>query len=95
MPPSRPLCGSSPGVNSGATFAPAGETFDCLSYTVEMPFKDDANHPDERAGWSPERSMHLGHSALDSVVVCLDTLRGEIPLDLEDTQENLEADFDA
>ena len=72
-----------------------GETFDCLSYTVEMPFKDDANHPDERAGWSPERSMHLGHSALDSVVVCLDMLRGEIPIDLEDTQENLEADFDS
>lgn len=65
-----------------------GETFDCLSWTLEMPFKDSANHPDERAGWSPERSMHLGHSALESVVDCLDVLRGEIDLLDEDTQEN-------
>lgn len=65
-----------------------GERFDCLSWTLEMPFKDNANHPDERAGWSPERSMHLGHSALESVVDCLDSLRGDLEFLDEDTQEN-------
>lgn len=52
-----------------------GETFDCLSLTLEMPFKDNANHPDARAGWSPERAKHLGRTALESAYVCLDSLR--------------------
>lgn len=52
-----------------------GEAFDCLSFTVEMPFKDNINAPDEVSGWSPDRSMHLGASTLDSVAVCLDELR--------------------
>jgi murein tripeptide amidase MpaA len=55
-----------------------GERFDCLSYTLEMPFKDNANAPDEVSGWSPERSMHLGASTLESIAVCLDALRGEV-----------------
>jgi murein tripeptide amidase MpaA len=62
-----------------------GERFDCLSYTLEMPFKDNANAPDEVSGWSPERSMHLGASALESVRDCLDAARGD--LDLEDQDE--------
>jgi murein tripeptide amidase MpaA len=57
-----------------------GEAFDCLSYTVEMPFKDNANAPDEVAGWSPERSMHLGGSTLEAIRDCLGVLRGEIDL---------------
>lgn len=52
-----------------------GEIFDCLSFTLEMPFKDNANEPDELAGWSPERSMRLGESVLDSVAVCVEHLR--------------------
>lgn len=52
-----------------------GEVFDCLSFTLEMPFKDNANAPDEVAGWSPERSMRLGESALESIAVCLEELR--------------------
>jgi murein tripeptide amidase MpaA len=51
-----------------------GETFDCLSFTLEMPFKDNANAPDEVAGWSPERSMFLGASTLESIAACLDAL---------------------
>lgn len=65
-----------------------GERFDCLSYTVEMPFKDNANAPDEENGWSPERSMHLGHSALDAIVDTLDALRGDAFFDGEQTQES-------
>ena len=52
-----------------------GEAFDCLSLTLEMPFKDNANHPDARQGWSPERAMRFGEATLESVYVCLDTLR--------------------
>jgi murein tripeptide amidase MpaA len=52
-----------------------GEAFDCLSLTIEMPFKDNANHPDPRAGWSPDRARHLGRTTLESVFVCLDSVR--------------------
>jgi murein tripeptide amidase MpaA len=55
-----------------------GERFDCLSYTLEMPFKDNANDPDPWVGWSPGRSKALGASVLDAIVVCLDSLRGDI-----------------
>jgi murein tripeptide amidase MpaA len=51
-----------------------GEVFDCLSFTLEMPFKDNASAPDEVAGWSPERSMHLGESTLESIAVTLDAI---------------------
>jgi murein tripeptide amidase MpaA len=52
-----------------------GEELGCLSLTIEMPFKDNANAPDEARGWSPERSKALGAASLNSVLVCLDTLR--------------------
>ena len=52
-----------------------GEAFDCLSLTLEMPFKDNANRPDARQGWSPERAMNFGAETLESVFVCLDSLR--------------------
>jgi len=41
-----------------------GHTFGCLSLTLEMPFKDNANAPDERAGWSGARSARLGEAML-------------------------------
>lgn len=34
--------------------------------TLEMPFKDDANHPDELAGWTPEKSMRLGAATIEA-----------------------------
>jgi len=46
--------------------------FDCLAMTLEMPFKDDANHPDPKFGWSPERARKLG---ADSVGPLLDHAR--------------------
>ncbi|MCU0659573.1 MAG: M14-type cytosolic carboxypeptidase [Polyangiaceae bacterium] len=51
-----------------------GEVFDCLSFTLEMPFKDNASAPDEVAGWSPERSMHLGESTLESIAVAMEAI---------------------
>ncbi len=41
-----------------------GQEYGCLAMTLEMPFKDNANLPDEDFGWSPERSMMLGESIL-------------------------------
>jgi murein tripeptide amidase MpaA len=52
-----------------------GERFDALSLTLEMPFKDAANHPDPLRGWTPDRAKRLGRSTLESVIVCLDSLR--------------------
>ncbi|MGB3429661.1 MAG: hypothetical protein WBA53_15980, partial [Burkholderiaceae bacterium] len=45
----------------------AGHTFGCLSLTLEMPFKDNANAPDVRVGWSAARSQRLGAAMLDPV----------------------------
>ena len=52
-----------------------GEQFGCLALTLEMPFKDNANHPDPPRGWSPERARHFGQTSLESLFVCLDSLR--------------------
>ncbi|WP_018151327.1 M14 family metallopeptidase [Leeia oryzae] len=38
--------------------------FDCLAYTIEMPFKDNNDLPDADTGWSGERSRQLGASVL-------------------------------
>eukprot|EP00891_Asterochloris_glomerata_P009641 jgi/Astpho2/9641/Aster-03910 len=48
-----------------------GERFKCLSFTLEMPFKDTEHCPDDFQGWSPERSMRLGAAFLNAVAdVC-------------------------
>lgn len=41
--------------------------YDCLAITLEMPFKDNANAPDEAEGWSPDRSAELGGAVLDAM----------------------------
>jgi murein tripeptide amidase MpaA len=41
-----------------------GHAFGCLSVTLEMPFKDNANDPDPLRGWSGERSRRLGAAIL-------------------------------
>ena len=42
-----------------------GHTYGCLSLTLEMPFKDNADAPDARFGWSAARSQRLGAALLD------------------------------
>ena len=44
-----------------------GHTFGCLSLTLEMPFKDNANAPDAHCGWSAARSANLGADMLDPI----------------------------
>ena len=49
--------------------------FHCPAYTLEMPFKDNANAPDLVFGWSPERSARLGASSLDALYRLAEALR--------------------
>lgn len=51
------------------------ERFDCLSFTLEMPFKDNANLPDEDFGWSANRSAQLGADVLSAVYAVANNLR--------------------
>jgi len=44
------------------------EQFKCLSYTVEMPFKDHNLQPDSFYGWSPERSVAFGQDMLTAIL---------------------------
>jgi murein tripeptide amidase MpaA len=48
-----------------------GHRFKCVSLTLEMPFKDNADRPDPEAGWNGARSARLGASILQPI---LDTL---------------------
>jgi len=51
------------------------ETFDALSMTLEMPFKDNANEPCKAHGWSPERARKLGSANLDALYEVVSRLR--------------------
>ena len=42
--------------------------FGCVSLTLEMPFKDNANLPDEQTGWSGARSKLMGAAMLNPVL---------------------------
>ena len=46
--------------------------FGCLSLTLELPFKDNANDPDAHSGWDGARSSRLGAAVLQPI---LHTLR--------------------
>ncbi|MDX9846211.1 MAG: M14-type cytosolic carboxypeptidase [Tenuifilaceae bacterium] len=60
-------------LNIGSKFV--GEHFKCMSMTIEMPFKDNANLPDRHFGWSSMRSMKLGDSVLGPILHVLPRLR--------------------
>ncbi len=49
-------------------------TFKCLAMTLEMPFKDNADLPDEVHGWSPERCRKLGAANLDAMLAMVGRL---------------------
>ena len=48
-----------------------GHRFGCLSLTLEMPFKDNADAPDPRVGWNGARSKRLGEAMLVAVLANL------------------------
>jgi murein tripeptide amidase MpaA len=49
-----------------------GHTFKCVSLTLEMPFKDNANFPDPRVGWNGARSAELGRAILQPILATLE-----------------------
>lgn len=51
-----------------------GEQFTCLSYTIEMPFKDNELLPDDYTGWSNERSSLLGQDFLTAIHHVIDDI---------------------
>jgi murein tripeptide amidase MpaA len=51
------------------------ERYGCVSMTLEMPFKDNFDLPDDVYGWSPERSKHLARACLDSLHALLPALK--------------------
>lgn len=52
-----------------------GQQFRCLSFTIEMPFKDNADLPNLLTGWNGERSRKLGASVLLPIHAVLNSLR--------------------
>lgn len=52
-----------------------GEEFKCLAYTLEMPFKDNNNIPDDDFGWNGQRSLRLGEATLSAILNTLPALR--------------------
>ncbi|MBD8238717.1 M14-type cytosolic carboxypeptidase [Pseudomonas fluorescens] len=52
-----------------------GEKYDCLSLTLEMPFKDNDDRPNPKTGWSGERSRQLGKDVLSTVADMVTALR--------------------
>jgi murein tripeptide amidase MpaA len=48
-----------------------GHTFGCLSLTLEMPFKDNADLPDPAVGWNGERSRKLGAAVLEPLLAAV------------------------
>lgn len=52
-----------------------GQHFDCLAFTIEMPFKDNADLTDAQVGWNGERSKRLGASVMLPLLAVVDQLR--------------------
>ncbi len=48
--------------------------FGCVSLTLEMPFKDNANLPDGLSGWSAARSRNLGAASLVAILAHLEAV---------------------
>jgi murein tripeptide amidase MpaA len=66
---------SAPGqANMSMSTAQLAERFGAVSMTLEMPFKDNEDLPDERFGWSPERSRLLARDCLSALHAILPEL---------------------
>jgi len=52
-----------------------GMEFDCLAFTIEMPFKDHDDRPNPLTGWNGERSMQLGKDVLSVAAAMVGQLR--------------------
>src|SRR5262249_504544 len=61
-------------VNMSLASKYVGHSFGCLSLTLEMPFKDNANLRDPEVGWNGERSRRLGAASLEAMLAVLPEL---------------------
>ncbi|MEQ6289452.1 M14-type cytosolic carboxypeptidase [Vogesella sp. GCM10023246] len=61
--------------NMSMATAWVGEQFKCLAYTLEMPFKDNDNLPDDDYGWNGQRSLRLGEATVSAIYGVLQELR--------------------
>ena len=52
-----------------------GQRFDCLSLTLEMPFKDNNDAPDPVTGWDGKRSKQLAKDVLTTLSAMVKELR--------------------
>jgi murein tripeptide amidase MpaA len=52
-----------------------GEEFDCLAFTIEMPFKDHDDSPNPQTGWDGKRSKQLAKDVLSVTASMVDELR--------------------
>ncbi|MFP6801411.1 MAG: M14-type cytosolic carboxypeptidase [Pseudomonas sp.] len=52
-----------------------GMEFDCLAFTIEMPFKDHDDRPNPHTGWNGARSMQLGKDVLSVAAAMVGELR--------------------
>jgi len=60
--------------NMSMSTAQLAERFGAVSMTLEMPFKDNSDLPDETYGWSPDRCRLLARACLDALHAILDDL---------------------
>lgn len=55
------------------------DRFDCLSVTLEMPYKDCSTNPDPERGWSTGRCEKLGANLIDAFYYVRDWVRTDEP----------------
>jgi murein tripeptide amidase MpaA len=61
--------------NLGIGSKQVAERFKCVSFTIEMPFKDNDDMPDPVNAWSDNRALRFGESVLNPVLHILNDLR--------------------
>jgi murein tripeptide amidase MpaA len=62
------------GANMSMSTTQLAERYGCVSMTLEMPFKDNFDLPDEVYGWSPQRSKYLAYACLDALLAIVPEL---------------------
>lgn len=60
--------------NLSMATAQLAERYGAVAMTLEMPFKDNFDMPDEAHGWSPERSMQLARDCLATLAEMIDEI---------------------
>lgn len=62
-------------INFNIAINSVSRDFDCLAFTLEMPFKDHDFNPDPVHGWSPQRSKKLASDILQTLATIIPHLR--------------------